>query len=441
MALSSIYGMWPFVILYLGFYSLYPFIKPYTGGHMAAVIVTSVPTILLMGTVILHRFTGRSLPLVTSIVGNALWGLYNIWNLYADISQKMPKQIDAELVNFLNNLDWILICFYLSPSIAAILGGRYWWSNTNRLTSFKRKNKKLETHGTAEFADLVLINRLNKIDGLPIGAIPSYFDLSNLQKIIRSIKKQNGKQLIKLHADHTTVIAPSGAGKGIGVVIPTLLEYKGPLFVTDIKGENYTITKRAREALQREVIAFDPFQITDSKRVSINPLDFLDPNKKEIVDNTATLSNLICPTHAQDGSNASYFQSQGAAVIQCLLLYVVCSKDIPDEERHLAKVYDLLCSNEDELMEMFQLIGQDLELGYGAASRLANRIVGTDHRERSGILNSACVEMRFIDTPNVRESTSFSDVLLSDITKGNMDLFICIPPQKLETQSLSLIHI
>jgi type IV secretory pathway TraG/TraD family ATPase VirD4 len=43
--------------------------------------------------------------------------------------------------------------------------------------------------------------------------------------------------------------------------------------------------------------------------------------------------------------------------------------------------------------------------------------------------------MRFIDTPNVRESTSFSDVLLSDITKGNMDLFICIPPQKLETQS------
>ena len=432
---SFMYGMWPLILLYLGFYQLCPYLKPYTGGYVASIVSNTVPAVILMITMGLHALTRRALPLFVAVMGNALWGSYNIWNLYLEISSKIPKQLTPKLVAFLNNVNFVLIFFYVLPLIVAVFGARYLWSHTNRLTIFKQGVKKLETHGTAEFANLALINHLNKLDGLPIGAVPNYFNLAHPQQVIRSIKQKAGKQLIRLRSDHTTVIAPSGAGKGVGVVIPTLLEYPGPLFVTDIKGENYTITRRAREAMKRQVIAFDPFDITCSKKVCINPLDFLDPNCKEIVDNTATLANLICPTSPQDGSNAGYFQAQGAAVIQCLLLHVICSEKIKDDERHLAKVYDLLCTKEEDLIKLLTEIGQDSELGYGAASRIANRIVGTDPRERSGILNSACVEMRFIDTPHVRESTSSSDVFLSDITDGNIDLFVCIPPSKLETQS------
>lgn len=121
--------------------------------------------------------------------------------------------------------------------------------------------------------------------------------------------------------------------------------------------------------------------------------------------------------------------------MQCLLLYVVCCDEIKQSEKSLATVFDLLCSSIQDLIELFKRIGQDESFGYGAPSRLANRIVSTDPRELSGILNSAFVEMRFVDTSFVRESTSHSTVKLSDITKGNLDLFICIPPEKLDAQS------
>ena len=42
--------------------------------------------------------------------------------------------------------------------------------------------------------------------------------------------------------------------------------------------------------------------------------------------------------------------------------------------------------------------------------------------------------MRFVDTPHIREATNGSDVLLSDITQGNMDLFVCIPLEKMPVQ-------
>src|SRR5262249_47199105 len=36
---------------------------------------------------------------------------------------------------------------------------------------------------------------------------------------------------------HLMTIAPTGAGKGVGVIIPTLLTFTGSAIVTDIKGE------------------------------------------------------------------------------------------------------------------------------------------------------------------------------------------------------------
>lgn len=44
---------------------------------------------------------------------------------------------------------------------------------------------------------------------------------------------------------HILTCAPTGAGKGLGGVIPNLLDYPGSAFVLDFKGENYAVTSRA----------------------------------------------------------------------------------------------------------------------------------------------------------------------------------------------------
>ena len=63
---------------------------------------------------------------------------------------------------------------------------------------------------------------------------------------------------------HITTIAPTGAGKGISCVIPTLLTYSGSIIVVDPKGENYEVTHRRRRQLNQGVVILDPFKKTSA---------------------------------------------------------------------------------------------------------------------------------------------------------------------------------
>jgi type IV secretory pathway TraG/TraD family ATPase VirD4 len=429
--------LWPLLVIYSGIFEMPYFLTPLVGREIAGWISFAIP-LLVLGTTLIHhwRWMGNTFTVMTAIIGNVLIGGYNLWWIAQVLIRHFPKVIGGQVIVFVATMPWLRFSLYTLPLFAAFLATRYLWSHPRIRTQLKVGPKNSETFGTACLADLKTMKKLNLAEGIPVGAMPTFLDPRNPQKTARAIKKEGGNEIIRLKVDHATIIAPSRTGKGVGIVIPTLLEYPGAVFVTDIKGENYAVTGRAREALNRQVIAFDPFGITNcSEQYRINPLDFLDATQETIVDDSQTLAHLICPTHAQDGTNAGYFQSQGCAVIQCLLLYVVCSPNIKKPDKNLSTVYHLLCSPLPEFLLILEHIGQDTTLGYGTASNLANRIHSTDPRERSGIINSACVEMRFVDTPNIRNSTLVSDINLKDITKGEMDLFVCIPPEKLEEQS------
>src|SRR5579864_1800787 len=48
---------------------------------------------------------------------------------------------------------------------------------------------------------------------------------------------------------HLMTCAPTGTGKGRGVLIPNLLRYPGPAIVLDIKGELFQVTSRRRSEM------------------------------------------------------------------------------------------------------------------------------------------------------------------------------------------------
>jgi type IV secretion system protein VirD4 len=299
----------------------------------------------------------------------------------------------------------------------------------------KKPLKQSSNYGSAKFLDCRGIKKLTSEDGIVIGAIPKYTNFTNPKKIIQSIKKAGGDDLIRIKTSHTTLIAPSRSGKGTGIIIPTLLSYPGPVFVTDIKGENYSVTKRARKEKGKKVYAFDPFGITEDVGIRINPLEFLEANNKSIVDNAKTFAYLLCPTPLNVSSNTMHFKEKATDIIQCLVLYVVCSDDIKSQDKTLSKIYDLLCTEYEELIFLFKekIANQD-QLAFGTPARLANSILGTHPEERSGAFSTAKTALSFVDTPYIREATASSDILLSDITQGNLDLFVCIPPKYLESQ-------
>src|SRR5262249_20686029 len=74
---------------------------------------------------------------------------------------------------------------------------------------------------------------------------------------------------------HLMCIAPIGAGKGRGSIIPNLLHYPGPVIVTDPQGENYQVTSRRRREMGHIVIALDPFGVATKKADRLHPFDLL----------------------------------------------------------------------------------------------------------------------------------------------------------------------
>ena len=56
--------------------------------------------------------------------------------------------------------------------------------------------------------------------------------------------------------EHVLCYAPTRSGKGVGLIVPTLLSWKQSVFVTDLKGELYELTAGWRHKPGAPTIAF-----------------------------------------------------------------------------------------------------------------------------------------------------------------------------------------
>ncbi|RUV66119.1 conjugal transfer protein TraG, partial [Mesorhizobium sp. M1A.F.Ca.IN.020.30.1.1] len=68
--------------------------------------------------------------------------------------------------------------------------------------------------------------------------------------------------------EHVMAFAPTRSGKGVGLVVPTLLSWTGSAIIHDIKGENWQLTSGWRSKFSY-CLLFNP---TDPRSARYNPL-------------------------------------------------------------------------------------------------------------------------------------------------------------------------
>ena len=107
------------------------------------------------------------------------------------------------------------------------------------LLDVARANSKVNPflHGSARWAD----RRDFKAAGL----------LKNNGVYVGAWRDKNGKIHYLRHAgpEHVLCYAPTRSGKGVGLILPTLLSWQQSVFVTDLKGELYELISDRRRAL------------------------------------------------------------------------------------------------------------------------------------------------------------------------------------------------
>jgi type IV secretion system protein VirD4 len=428
------YSMLPVLLIYLSYSPFYRLLRYLFSSITCQYIVAIIPAVVVGLFMLGNAFNKiKLLPILVGAFANILLGSANVYKIVNHLCLKTNIQDLKGTFAFFAKLNYLVLIAYCIPIISGIIALRY-FIYKSRLNLKKADKNCSDNFGTGRIASIKEIRQADSATGLPVGLIPLRDNFSSVNKMLEYMEHAPGRDILKLKSVHSIIIGNTGSGKGVGYIVPTLLEYKGGVLVLDPKnGENYTIVKRRRLEMGRKVLVFDPFQITEDVGVKINVFDLLDANSKDLFDDASTIANLICPVEQDESSNSKHFQEGAGALILCFILHVACSNSITESNRNLSYVYELLCLSSEDLDEVLRIIISE-QVAFGGAARLANSILALDYRERSGILSSAKKEIRFIDTPYVKEATSNGNFNLKDMVDGEYDLFVCIPLRHIDSQ-------
>jgi type IV secretion system protein VirD4 len=242
----------------------------------------------------------------------------------------------------------------------------------------------------------------------------------------------NGEHLepILLNDDsHLMTVAPTGAGKGIGCIIPTLLRWQGPVIVVDPKGENYAVTARRRREMGQEVLVFDPFGITGAEGATINPLDLIDPESPTAADDAASLAELLAPV--KPDLRDPFWDEMARQLLASSIQHIATAR--PPVLRNLRELHYLVNQRSEDfgftLKEMQRSARDEIRIA-------ASAFDGTETKVMQSIRSTAQSALGFLRGAPVGDQLTRSSFDLARVTAGDpLSIYLVLPPDKLQSHS------
>jgi len=265
-----------------------------------------------------------------------------------------------------------------------------------------------DTHGSARFATDAESRAYAGDSGLLIGR-----------------DRKTGKPLRYPGPAHLLTIAPTRTGKGVGTIIPNLLDYPGPVVCIDPKGENARITARHRGKFG-QVHILDPFGVTGLAGAAFNPLDRIDPAGLDLADDCMTLADALV-YDAPGEAGEAHWNEEAKALIAGIILSIVTSE--PPATRTLGTLRDRLTL----APAIFPTMLEAMQAQGGLAARAANRHLGKSDREAAGVLSAAQRHTHFLDSPRMTAVLGHSDFTFADVKARPTSIYLVLPPDRLAT--------
>jgi type IV secretion system protein VirD4 len=270
-----------------------------------------------------------------------------------------------------------------------------------------REAKNVETYGSARWAEL----REVKAAGLlgPDGVV--------LGKLGDAYLRHDGPE-------HVLCFAPTRSGKGVGLVVPTLLTWPGSAIVHDIKGENWQLTAGFR-ARHGRVLLFDP---TNAKSAAYNPLLEVRRGEWEVRDVQNVADVLVDPEGSLDKRN--HWEKTSHSLLVGAILHVLYA----EEEKTLAGVAAFLSDPRRPIEATLKAMMTTPHLGAGGShpvvASTARELLNKSDNERSGVLSTAMSFLGLYRDPVVAEVTRRCDWRIADLIADEKPatLYLVVPP-------------
>jgi type IV secretion system protein VirD4 len=270
-----------------------------------------------------------------------------------------------------------------------------------------RETKRVTTYGSARWADNAEIRHAGLLgpDGVMLGS-------------------WHGDYLRHNGPEHVLCFAPTRSGKGVGLVVPTLLTWPGSAIVHDIKGENWTLTAGWRAKFGR-VLLFDP---TNTASAAYNPLLEVRRGAWEVRDVQNIADVLVDPEGALERRN--HWEKTSHSLLVGTILHVLYA----EKDKTLAGVANFLSDPKRPIESSLNAMMTTPHLGehgpHPVVASAARELLNKSENERSGVLSTAMSFLGLYRDPVVALVTSQCAWRIHDLveTEHPTTLYLVVPP-------------
>jgi type IV secretion system protein VirD4 len=270
-----------------------------------------------------------------------------------------------------------------------------------------RETRRSDTYGSAIWADSETIERagLAGETGVIIGEIDDHY------------LRHDGPE-------HVLCFAPTRSGKGVGMVLPTLLTWPGSAIIHDIKGENWKKTAGFR-ARHGRVMLFDP---TNPLASAYNPLLEIRRGQWEVRDAQNVADVLVDPEGSREKRN--HWEKTSHSLLVGAIIHVLYA----EKDKSLAGVATFLSDPRRPIESTLRAMMTTRHLGekgvHPVAASIGRELLNKSENERSGVLSTAMSFLGLYRDPVIAQLTSRSDWRITDLVNGDRpaSLYFVVPP-------------
>jgi type IV secretion system protein VirD4 len=270
-----------------------------------------------------------------------------------------------------------------------------------------REVKKVTTYGSARWAEAREIRKAGLLhpDGVLLG-------------------RWHDAYLRHHGPEHVLCFAPTRSGKGVGLVVPTLLTWPGSAIVHDIKGENWGLTAGWR-ARFGNVLLFDP---TNTKSAAYNPLLEVRRGEREVRDVQNIADVLVDPEGALEKRN--HWEKTSHSLLVGTILHVLYA----EKDKTLAGVVNFLSDPKRPIEKTLRAMMTTPHLGekgvHPVVASAARELLNKSENERSGVLSTAMSFLGLYRDPVVAAVTRRCDWRIRDLVEAEhpVTLYLVVPP-------------
>ena len=269
-----------------------------------------------------------------------------------------------------------------------------------------RERRDVTTYGSARWAGPRDIRRLGLLadDGVVLGQVRAGY------------LRHNGPE-------HVLCFAPTRSGKGVGLVVPTLLTWPDSVIVHDIKGENWALTSACRSTVGR-VLRFDP---TRRDSAAYNPLLEVRRGDAEVRDVQNIADILVDPEGALE--RRSHWEKTSHSLLVGAILHVLYA----ESDKTLAGVAAFLSDPARPIATTLRVMMRTPHLGerpHPVVAQAARELLNKSENERSGVLSTAMSFLGLYRDPVVAHVTRQCDWRITDLVSsgGAVSLYLVTPP-------------